>query len=187
MGKSGKKGAQQTAAANQKYFDEFTRSNRARQEALGGQIDPFIQLLLSFGKDPLAFLRSPQGQALLAPIQQAIGKNFAGARESAVDLFAGQGFSPSAGVAQGPLANLFSQEAGAQSNAIQQLIAQSLGYGVQGAQLGAGQQQIFNPLGPAGISLGYNQAILGQQPSGILGQIGQLLGGVGSTITGIKS
>src|SRR3990172_6513981 len=100
MGKTGKKAAVTQAQANQKYYDEMVRDYRARTGAKAEQIEPFIKMLLGFGLDPAAFLKSAQGQAILSPIQQAIGKNFAGARESAVDLFAGQGFSPSAGVAQ---------------------------------------------------------------------------------------
>ena len=152
MGKSGKKAAVKQAQANQKYYDEMVRDYRARTGAKAEQIEPFIKQLLQWGIDPQAFLQSSVGQAFLRPMQEATARNFAGARESLIDVGAGQGWSPATGIMSGPLANLFGLESLQQSANVSELLRRAPEMGLLGAQLAQGQQQIFNPLGPGGLN-----------------------------------
>ena len=84
---------------------------------------------------------------MLKPLQEATASNFKAARQNLIDTSAGSGFSPGSGMVQGPLANLFSEEANAQSNLMSQLPLQALQLGMQGSNLLAGQQAQFNPNG----------------------------------------
>ena len=115
------------------------------QKEIFAQIKPFAEMLVKFGIDPIEFLASPQGQALLAPTQQAISGNFEQARTNLVDLLGISGFSTQSGVGAGPFANLLGEEALAQSGAVQNLIGQSLNLGLQGSNVMQGQQGVFNP------------------------------------------
>lgn len=178
---SSKKKAEAMQLETQKIANEKMKADIARQNEIYGRIAPFAQMLTQFGIDPIKFLQSPQGSALLAPVRQEIGASFDQARQNLVDIGAGAGFSTGSGQLTGPLANMFSAEAGAQASALQQLIAQSLGLGMQGANILQGQQAIFNPaqIGTLGVNAG--QSILSQPPSGILpaiiGAAGTALGG----------
>lgn len=114
-------------------------------EGLQALILPFAQQLIGFGIDPVKFLQSPQGQSMLRPLQEATARNFEGARMNLVDSSAGSGFSPGSGMTQGPLANLFAQEAQAQSGNVAGLISQSQNAGIQGANLLNQQQGAILP------------------------------------------
>lgn len=141
-------------------------------------------MLLQFGIDPIKFLQSPQGAALLAPLRQDIGNQFDQARMNLVDMGAGAGFSPASGNMIGPLANMFSSEAMAQSGALQQLMSQGLNLGLQGANVLQGQQGVFNPNASLGSSINAGQSVI-QAPVGpgwglaaaALGAGGTALGG----------
>jgi hypothetical protein len=120
------------------------------------QILPFAQMLMQAGVDPMKFLQTPQGQALLGPIRESIGQEFDQSRTNMYDFFSGSGVDPrGSGLAAGPMANMFSSEASAQSNALRDFIANTLQMGQAGAGLLSGQQQIFNPGTAGGLS---NQA-----------------------------
>ena len=180
--KSGsKKKAEAMQLETQRISQEQMKADIARQNQIFGMIAPFAQMLTQFGIDPIKFLQSPQGSALLAPIRQEIGASFDQARQNLVDIGAGSGFSTGSGLMSGPLANMFSSEAGAQSSALQQLIAQSLGLGMQGSNILQGQQAVLNPWQAGSLGVNAGQSILSQPPSGIvpaiIGAAGTALGG----------
>lgn len=165
-------------------LDQFDAAG-IRAEDIFGQIAPLAEMFINFALDPASFLQSAQGQALLAPGQEAISANFEGARQNLFNTLGQTGFSPQSGVGAAPLANLFGQEATAQGQNVQNLIGQALGLGTQGAGLLAQQQQFFDPLRFAG---GISQAAgtrfsapppLGQQIGlAALGAGGTALGGL---------
>lgn len=108
-------------------------------------IEPLAKAMISMGLDPQAILASPLGISLLTPARSAVSKEFEQARQNLIGSFAGSGVSPGAGVAAGPLANLFGQEAAQQASLVQQLPLQALQLGLQGANVLQGQQAVFNP------------------------------------------
>ena len=179
MGKGKTKNAsEQLSLEQQKLSNQLLQSDIKRQEAIFQQIKPLADFLLAFGIDPVKFLSTPQGTALLAPQRAAIGQGFDQARTNLVDMLAGTGFSPGSGQGAGPLANLFGQEAGAQSDLLYKTIADSLNLGLQGGNLLTGQQAVFNPFQAGGIGSNAAQNIqastLGQS---LIGAAGTALGG----------
>lgn len=157
---------------------------KLRQDAYN-QILPFAQLLMQAGIDPIAFLQTPQGQALLGPVRESIGQEFDQARSNMFDWFSGSGVDPKAsGLAMGPIANLFGAESKAQSDALRDFISNSMNLGLQGANVLQGQQGIFNPATSGGLSLqAGNQVINAPRGPGwglaqqLIGAGGQALGG----------
>lgn len=125
-------------------LEQQKRSMAIQQQAFQ-QIQPFANMLLQWGIDPAAFLASPQGQAMLAPIQESIGKDFSQARMNLLDAFGSSGQLGS-GITAGPLANLTTDEIKAMTGAKQNLLGQGLNLGLQGGNLLSGQQAIFNPV-----------------------------------------
>ncbi len=125
-------------------LDDF-EARTQRGEDIFGQIQPLAQMFIDFAMDPAKFLQSEQGQALLAPLQEATSRNFEGARQGVFNQLGATGFSPQSGVGFAPIGNLLGQEAQAQSSNTQQLIAQALGLGVQGAGMLGQQQAFFDP------------------------------------------
>lgn len=141
-------------------------------------------MLIDAGVDPIKFLQTPQGSALIAPVREAIGQNYDQARTNMYDWFAGSGFSPQSGMAAGPMANLFAMESSDQSRALQDFISNSMNMGLQGANVLQGQQGIFNPIQSGGLSLqAGNQVINAPRGPGwglaqsLIGAGGQALGG----------
>lgn len=157
----------------------------ALQGKIYAQIQPFAEMLIKAGIDPIKFLQTPQGAALLAPIRESIGNEFDQSRMNAYDFFAGSGFDPrGSGLAAGPMANMFSAEASAQGNALQDFFANSLNLGLQGTNALQGQQAVFNPGITGGLSLqAGNQVINAPRGPGwglaqsLIGAGGQALGG----------
>lgn len=160
----------------------------ALREAAYKQIQPFAAMLIQAGIDPMKFLQTPQGQAMIAPQRSAISQNFEQSRVNLIDALAGSGIG---GMGAGPLAALFGGEAQAQSDLLGQFLANSMNLGLQGGNLLAGQQATFNPqiagsLGnqaahtvinaPAGPGWGLAQSLIGAagQAAG-----GALMGGSG--------
>ncbi len=177
-------------------LDDF-EARTQRGEDIFGQIQPLAQMFIDFAMDPAKFLQSPQGQALLAPLQEATSANFQGARQNQLNLLGATGFSPQSGVGAGPLAALGGQEAEAQSRNTQQLIAQALGLGVQGAGLLGQQQAFFDPNrspifqaaqtrfgAPPGVGLQLALAAAGGAGQAISGFAGGGAGGA-SSLTGV--
>ena len=151
IGTAGGLGAAALASRGQNRATDATQAqlnedNAVRRQILG-IIQPFAQQLINLGMNPQEILNSPLGVSLLQPGRQAISQNYDQARQNLMDLISGSGFSPQSGVSQGPLANLFSEEANAQSNLMSQLPLQALQLGMQGSNLLAGQQAQFNPNG----------------------------------------
>lgn len=178
------KDAEKQNLATQKQEAQTAAANTARQNAIFEQIKPFASMLMSFGIDPVKFLQSPQGAALLAPVRQDIGNSFDQSRMNLVDMMGGSGFSPGSGMSAGPLANMFSSEASAQSNATQQMIAQALGLGGQGANILNGQQAVFDPSKNYQNSVNAGQTVI-QAPSGPgWGLASAALGAAGSAAGG---
>lgn len=142
-------------------------------------------MLMQMGGDPIAFLKTPQGQALLGPVRESIGQEFDQARTNMYDWFSGSGVDPRAsGLAMGPIANLFSSESKAQSDALRDFISNSMNLGLQGANVLQGQQGIFNPATSGGLSLqAGNQVINAPRGPGwglaqsLIGAGGQAMGG----------
>lgn len=147
-------------------------------------IKPFATMLLNFGIDPVSFLKSPQGQALLRPQQEATAANFEQSRQNLVDLLGATGFSTQSGIGAAPFANLLSDEASQQSANIANLIGQSLGLGLQGANVLQGQQAVFNPtpFGQVGNQAGQN-VIYAPNPFNNLLQAG--IGAGGAALGGL--
>lgn len=188
MGKSrNQKQAEALQLQTQQQAAATAAQNAALQMQIYQQIAPFADMLMKFGIDPIKFLQSPQGAALLAPVREQIGSSFDQSRMNLVDMMAGAGFSPGSGQSVGPLANMFSAEASAQSNALQNLIGQGLGLGMQGGNLLTGQQAVFNPNPAWGNSINAGQSVI-QAPVGpgwglasaALGAAGTALGGFGA-------
>lgn len=181
MGKSGKqKKAEELSLQQQQLATQAFREDLALRQELFNVIRPFAEQLIQFGIDPVQFLQSPQGQALLRPLQEATAQSFAGARQSLVDVTGARGFAPASGVAAGPFASLFGREAAAQSGNIANLIAQSLNLGLQGGNVLQGQQAVFNPqiTGQQATSAGRNVIFAPPGPGFGLLQSGIGAGGV---------
>jgi len=178
------KEAERTSLEQQKAALQYFNEQIAMQKQQFEMIKPLVQQLISFGIDPVSFLQSAQGQALLQPLQEATAANFEGARTGLIDTLAGSGFSPQSGIGVGPLANLFGQEASQQSANIQNLIAQSLGLGIQGGNLAQGNIALFNPAAVGGVG---NQAgqnvIFAPNPGQQLAMAG--IGAAGSALGGL--
>jgi hypothetical protein len=168
----------------QQQTAQTAAQNAALQREIYGRIAPFAQMLIQFGIDPIKFLQSPQGAALLAPVREQIGGSFDQARQNLVDMGAGSGFSPGSGGMMGPLANMFSSEAAAQANALQNLIAQSTSLGLQGANVLQGQQGIFNPNPLYGNSINAGQSVITAPPGSFLSTIAPALIGAAGTALG---
>ena len=180
MGKGKTKNqSEQLSLQQQQMSNQLLQADIKRQEAVFQQIKPLADFLLAFGIDPVKFLSTPQGAALLAPQRAAIGQGFDQARTNLVDMLAGTGFSPGSGQGAGPLANLFGQEAGAQSDLLYKTIADSLNLGLQGANILHGQQAVFDPFRAGGIGSNAAQNIQAS-PLGpaIIGAAGSALGGL---------
>ena len=182
MGKREKKQSSQLSLEAQKLSNQQLQADFKRQEAVFQQIKPLADFLVSIGIDPIKFLSTPQGIALLAPQRAAIGAGFDQARTNLVDMFAGAGFSPGSGQAAGPFANLFGQEAQSQSDLLYKTIADSLNLGLQGANILQGQQAVFNPAIPGAIGANNAQSIAAlNQPSGLAQS---LIGAGGAALSG---
>ena len=163
-------------------LDQFEQRT-GRAEDIFGQIEPLAQMFIDFAMDPAKFLASPQGQAILAPLQEATSANFQGARQNLFNQLGATGFSPQGGVGAAPLGNLGAQEAQAQSSNTQQLIAQALGLGVQGAGLLGQQQSFFDPLRTLqGLNQSAATRFSAPPPLGL--QIGQQVAGAAGTALG---
>lgn len=185
MGKSSQqKQAEAMQLQTQKQAAETAAQNAALQKAIYQQIAPFADMLMKFGIDPLKFLQSPQGAALLAPVREQIGSSFDQSRMNLVDMMAGAGFSPGSGQSVGPLANMFSSEASAQSNALQNLIGQALSMGMQGGNILQGQQAVFNPNAAWGNSINAGQSVITAPPGPFLSTIAPALIGAAGTVLG---
>jgi len=185
MGKSkNQKQAEAIQLQTQQQAAQTAAQNAALQKQIYQQIAPFADMLMKFGIDPVKFLQSPQGSAMLAPIRESIGREFDQSRQNLVDMGAGAGFSPGSGQMVGPLANMFSSEAGAQSGAIQQLIGQALGLGMQGGNLLTGQQAVFNPNPSWGSSINAGQSVITAPPSPFMSTIAPALIGAAGTALG---
>ncbi len=184
MKSSNQKQAEALQLQTQQQAAKTAAENTALQKQIFGTIEPFAKMLMQFGIDPIKFLQSPQGVALLGPVREQIGSSFDQARMNLVDMGAGAGFSPGSGQMTGPLANMFSSEASAQSNALQQLIGQALGLGIQGGNILQGQQGMFSPAPAWGSSINAGQSVIQAPPgpgwglaSAGIGAAGQALGG----------
>lgn len=119
---------------------KLTKKQLKQIKKLQGIIVPFASQLVSYGIDPVQFLKSPQGQAMLRPVLEASSREFEGARQSLIDSGAGSGFSPGSGMVAGPFANLLSDQAKTASDIRSGQIGQALNFGTQGANILAGQQ-----------------------------------------------
>lgn len=136
INRSGQKKAQKTLQT------QADRENAIKQEILN-LIKPFATQLLQIGINPADIVKSPLGQQLLSPGRQAITGEFEQSRTNLIDQLASQGIS--GGLAAGPLANLSTQEALAQSNLLASMPQLAIQLGTQGANLLNQQSAQFNP------------------------------------------
>jgi hypothetical protein len=104
-------------------------------------VSPFAKQALALGQGAM---NGVVPDSYLAPARQSIASGFQGSRQQLADFLAnsGQGMS---GLAAGPMANSFNQEAIAQGQAAQQAQQSLINLGFQGANAAQGQQAIFNP------------------------------------------
>lgn len=182
-GKNQKAAEASSLKTQQLTQQQMQQDMQIRQQAYQ-QILPFAQMLMQAGIDPLAFLQTPQGQSLLGPVKESIGQEFDQARMNMYDWFAGSGVDPRAsGLAMGPIANLFSSESKAQSDALRDFINNSMNLGLQGANVLQGQQGIFNPATSGGLSLQAGNQVI-NAPRGPGWGIAQSLLGAGGTALG---
>lgn len=119
---------------------KLTKKQLKQIQKLQAIIVPFASQLVQYGIDPVSFLKSAQGQAMLRPVLEASSREFEGARQSLIDSGASGGFSPGSGIIAGPFGNLLSEQAKTASDIRSGQIAQALNFGTQGANLLAGQQ-----------------------------------------------
>lgn len=105
-------------------------------------VSPFAKQALALGQGAM---NGVVPDSYLAPARQSIASGFQGSRQQLADFLAnsGQGMS---GLAAGPMANSFNQEAIAQGQAAQQAQQSLINLGFQGANAAQGQQAIFNPV-----------------------------------------
>jgi hypothetical protein len=162
---------------------QLQQSNALRNQ-IYQQIAPFANLLMQMGIDPIKFLQTPQGAAMLAPIREEISNNFEQARMNAVDMFAGTGFSPGSGLAAGPLASLYGQEVGAQAGALQNLFGNAINMGLQGANVLQGQQAIFNPSIAGGLANQAANTVITAPATGLRAIAPALIGAAGTALGG---
>jgi len=180
-----KKQSEEIALKQQKAAFETFLDNVQFQKDMRDLVEPLGQALIQFGIDPVSFLQSSQGQAILAPTQEAIASNFGAQRQNLVDALGQTGFSFGGGIGTAPFANLLSEEAGAQSGNVQNLVAQSLGLGLQGANILQGQQGIFNPVPVGSLANQSAQGISsGQELATALAGAG--IGAAGTVIGGLN-
>jgi hypothetical protein len=173
----GKPHGQTEAFEASKQATRESQERAAMQKQIFRQIQPFATMLMGLGIDPAQFMQSPLGQGLLSQMRGGISDSFQGARQNLIENLGATGFQGS-GVGFGPLANLFGQEAQAQSQLFQQLPQIGLNLGLQGANILQGQQGVFDPLGFAQTGIqGFNQLQQGQLLKNILGAAGMALGG----------
>ncbi len=137
---------------------------KLRKEAFN-LVQPLAKAFIALGLDPQKILSTPLGVSLLMPGRTAIGKEFEAARSSLVDLIGSRGFSTGSGVATGPLASLFGQEAQAQSELTAGLPLQAANLGLQGANLltGAGAQ-LLRPDITGQVAVGAGQNVINAPP-----------------------
>ena len=160
MGKSSNQNQAESLSLEQQQANVSAQQAelKLRKEAFG-LVKPFTEMLLKLGVDPVKFLSTPLGVSLLMPGRTAIGKEFEAARSSLVDLIGSRGFSTGSGVATGPLASLFGQEAEQQSQLTAGLPLQAVNLGLQGvnALTGAGAQLLRPDItGQVGVAAGQN-------------------------------
>lgn len=135
------KQARQIELQNAQLQQQIEKQNLELQRQAYGQISPFATNLLGMGQNAM------KGQApdfFQLGTRNAIASAFGGERQNLADFLgqSGQGFG---GLAAGPAANLGAQESTAIGQAQADAIQQALGMGLQGGNLLAGQQAIFNP------------------------------------------
>lgn len=174
MGKpAGQKGGmEQSKIAGERAAVEFGQKQADRK-----QMQPLISALFGLGIDPQTFMQSALGQSLLGVQRQGISNEFDAARMNFSEFSGERGLTGS-GVSAGPMANLFSQEAMAQADAINRTSMTGLDLGMQGANLLAGQQGMLNPLGFGSSAIGgFNSIQQGQWGKNILGAAGAAIGG----------
>ena len=173
-----------TLSQTQQLTNQQMQQDMKMRQDMYNQILPFAQMLIKAGIDPIAFLQTPQGQALLGPVKESIGQEFDQARTNMFDWFSGSGVDPKAsGLAMGPIANLFGSESKAQSDALRDFISNSMNMGLQGANILQGQQGVFNPGIAGGLSISAGNSLLNAPRPGwglaqsLIGAGGQALGG----------
>lgn len=167
------------------------QANRANVEFQQKQADrekilPLASALMGLGIDPQTFLSSPLGQSILGTQRQGLSNEFDAARMNLIEGLGATGTFGS-GVGTGPLANLFGQEALANSQLISQLPLTGLDLSLQGSNILQGQQAQLNPLGFGSSAIGgFNSLQQGQWGKNILGAAGAVLGGqsMGSLLGG---
>lgn len=177
--KGQEEGLQASKEQEARAAQEFQQKQQDREKIL-----PLASALMSLGISPETFLQSPLGQSILGIQRQGLSSEFDAARGNLFESLGNSGFTGS-GVGVGPLANLFSQEAMANSNLINQLPLTGLDLSLQGANILQGQQAMLNPLGFGSSAIsGFNSLQQGQWGKNILGAVGQAAGGVATAMGG---
>ena len=169
---------QQMAFQNQQAqlaAEQTARQNALQQSALETykqyqqMVNPFAQSALDVGTQALNG-QVPQGlaNALLAGPRQQLSADYAQAGNNLTEALGRNGLSGT-GLSAGPLASLYSKQAGDVANLTQnanlQALQMGLNAGFQGANVASGQQSlglqspgIYNPLGYGSQAIGAGQA-----------------------------
>lgn len=159
----------------QKAVSSLSGKQATEFQKLIDRMLPFLNQLIDLGVSPSAFLQSPLGTALLAPARQAITTEFEQARQNLLGMTGGAGFGPTEGVAVGPFANIFSQEAQSQAQLMEQLPLKGLELAFQG--LGA-LQGLLDPSEMVRAQAALAAASRGIGSRDVLGAVGAGLGGL---------
>lgn len=179
----GKPAGQKEALAASKESTQIAKEQLAMQRELMGQITPLATSLMSLGLDPTQFIQSALGQSILGQGRKAVSGEFGQARTNLAEYLGNSGLTGS-GVGVGPMANLFGQEAMAQSDLVNQLPQLGLNFGLQGANILQGQQAMLNPQSYLATGIGgLNSLQQGQWGSRILGAAGQAAGGIANALS----
>ena len=163
---------EQSAEAAKKADIQFKQ-----QQEYQKQVNPLITALLGLGISPEQFMQSSLGQALLGQQRAGISSEFDAARQNLIEGLGSTGMYGS-GVGVGPLANLYSGEAVAQANALQNTSMTGLNLGFQGANMLQGQQALLDTMGFQRTAVrGFANVHQAQRWNKILGAAGSVLGG----------
>lgn len=173
---SAHKQARQIELQNAQLQQQIEKQNLDLQRQAYGQISPFATGLLGMGQNAM------KGQApdyFQLGTRNAIASAFGGERQNLADFLgqSGQGFG---GLAAGPAANLGAQESTAIGQSQADAIQQALGMGLQGGNLLAGQQAIFNPQGYGAMAgQGFQNYLQATPMRGFWGNLGASVLGAG--------
>jgi len=163
---------------------ENQRQLLAQQQQIYGQISPFALSAIQQGQDAMNGNVSPSLlNALLVPQRNQLAQDFSQAGNNLAEAL-GQSGAYGSGIGAGPMANLFAQQARAQSDASANARLQGLQIGMQngfnGANLLNNQQSVFNPIpyGALGNDSANNILRINPQQYAKANPLGGILGGI---------